>query len=86
MASFDIEVSRTAEKQIKKLGREDQIRVLRTIRDLADEPRPRGCRKLRGYDDIYRIRVGTYRVIYSLDGDRIVIVILKVGHRREVYR
>lgn len=86
MASFDIEVSRTAEKQIKKLGREDQIRVLRTIRGLADEPRPRGCRKLRGYDDIFRIRVGTYRVIYSVDEGRIVIVILKVGHRREVYR
>ena len=85
MTSHSIEVSRTAEKQLRRLERQDQIRVLRAVRDLAMDPRPRGCRKLRGFDDVYRIRVGTFRVIYSIDDKRILVIILKVGHRGSVY-
>jgi mRNA interferase RelE/StbE len=86
MAKYKIVVSATAERQLKKIRREDTIRILQSISLLADEPRPSGCRKLSGYDDIYRIRIGNYRVIYEIDGKRIIIVILKIGHRREVYR
>ena len=86
MASYRIEVSATAERQIKKLGREDQIRVVRAVQALANEPRPSGCRKLQGYDDVYRIRIGRYRTLYSIDGRRIIITVLKVAHRRDVYR
>ena len=86
MAKYKIVVSATAERQLKKIRREDTIRILRSISLLADEPRPCGCRKLSGYDDIYRIRIGNYRVIYEIDGKRIIIIILKIGHRREVYR
>ncbi len=86
MASFRIEVSATAEKQIRKLPREDQIRVLRAIRPLERDPRPPGSRKIRGYDDVYRIRVGTYRVLYRVEDDRLVVILLKVGNRRDVYR
>jgi len=86
MASFRIEVSATAEKQIRKLGREDQIRVLQAVQRLAAEPTPPGSRKVRGYDDVFRIRVGTYRVIYRVEGRRLLIIILKVGHRKEIYR
>jgi len=86
MASFRIEVSATAEKQIRKLRREDLLRVLRAIRILANEPNPPGSRKVRGYDDVFRIRVGTYRVLYRVAGRRLVIIILKIGHRRELYR
>ena len=86
MASYRVEVSATAERQIRKLPREDQLRVLRAIRPLASEPHPPGARRLRGYDDIFRIRVGTYRVFYRVEGRRPVIIILKVGHRREIYR
>jgi len=86
MASYRIEVSATAEKQLKKLGRDDRIRVLRAVRALADEPRPSGCRKLQGYEDVYRIRIGMLRVLYSIDGRRIIITVLKVAHRRDVYR
>ncbi len=63
MASFRIEVSATAEKQIRKLSRDDQVRVLRAIRPLAREPYPAGARKVRGYEDVFRIRVGTFRVL-----------------------
>jgi mRNA interferase RelE/StbE len=86
MASYRIEVSATAEKQIRKLRREDQVRVLRTILSLATEPTPPGSRKVRGYEDIFRIRVGTYRILYRVAGRRLLIIILKVGHRREIYR
>jgi mRNA interferase RelE/StbE len=86
MSFYSIEVSKTAEKQLKKLKRQDQIRVLKTIKALAQEPRPSGCRKIRGYENIYRIRVGVLRVIYSVSDKQIVIVVLKVGHRKDVYR
>ena len=85
MASYRLEVSATAERQIRKLNRADQIRILQAIRRLAANPWPRGCRKLRGFEDIYRIRVGTYRVIYSVENKRLLILILKVGHRRDIY-
>jgi len=86
MASYEIEITRTAEKQLKKLQRAEQGRVVAAVLRLADEPRPRGSRKLTGYDDVFRIRVGTYRILYSVSGRRLVIIILKVGHRRDVYR
>ena len=86
MASYRIEVSATAEKQIRRLERDDQLRVLRAIRDLGVRPRPRGSRKLRGYDDVYRIRVGTLRILYSVEPERILVILLKVGHRKDIYR
>jgi mRNA interferase RelE/StbE len=86
MASYKIEVSATAERQIRKLSRDNQIRVLRVIQGLAGNPHPPGARKLRGYEDIYRIRVGTYRVLYSVETGRLLIIILKVGHRKDIYR
>jgi len=86
MARYRIEVSATAERQIRKLPGDDRLRVLRAIKQLAGEPHPSGCRKLRGYEDVFRIRVGFYRIIYSVEGRRLLIIILKVGQRKEIYR
>lgn len=86
MTKYKIEISATAERQLKKIRREDTVRIVRSISLLAIEPRPDGCRKLSGYDNIYRIRVGNYRVIYEIDGKQIIVVILKIGHRKDVYR
>jgi mRNA interferase RelE/StbE len=86
MAEYRIEISRSAERQLGKLPAEDRRRIVQAILPLAEDPRPRGCRKLSGYDDVFRIRVGRYRVIYSVEAGRLVIIILKIGHRREVYR
>ena len=86
MASYRIEVSATAEKQIRKLSRGDQVPVLRTIKQLENEPYPRGCRKLRGYEDVFRVRVGTYRIIYSVESRHLLIIILKVAHKKDIYR
>ena len=86
MASYEIEISRTAERQLKKLAEEDQLRVARAMLALTDQPRPRGSRKLTGYDDVFRIRVGRFRVLYSVSDTRLVIFILKIGHRKDNYR
>lgn len=86
MASYEIEITRTAEKQLKKLPGEDQRRVVKVVLELADDPFPRGSRKLSGYEDVFRIRVGRYRVLYSVSEKTLVIIILKIGHRRDVYR
>ncbi len=56
------------------------------ILTLAENPRPRGCRKLQGYDDVYRIRAGRFRVLYSVSDSKVIVVVLKIGHRREAYR
>jgi mRNA interferase RelE/StbE len=86
MASFEIEISRTAEKQLRNLAEKDQLRVIRAMLALADEPHPRGSRKLSGYDDVFRIRVGRFRVLYSVYERRLVILVLKIGQRKDVYR
>ncbi|WP_419935048.1 type II toxin-antitoxin system RelE family toxin [Candidatus Palauibacter sp.] len=86
MARYDVEISRTAERQLRKLPRADQERVARRMSALADDPLPKGTRKLTGYDDVFRVRAGRYRILYSVAEATLVIIVLKVGHRRDVYR
>ena len=86
MASYRIEVTATAEKRLRKIRKEDLKRIILSIRKLAIDPRPRGSRRLRGYENVYRIRVKTYRIIYSIEQKRVLIIILKVGHRKDAYR
>lgn len=85
MAGYEIEVSRTAEKQLRKLPHADRMRVARVMLALANDPYPKGARKLSGYDDVFRVRAGRYRILYSVSAAALVIVVLKVGHRRDVY-
>ena len=86
MKSYRVDVSATAERQLRKLSRADQVRLIRAMQALASDPRPPGCRKLSGYDDVFRIRVGRYRILYSIEDRRLVIIVLKVGDRKDVYR
>lgn len=86
MAQYRVEISRTAERQLKRLPPEDRQRVARAMAVLAIEPRPRGVRKLAGYDDVFRVRTGRYRIIYSVDKVKLIILVLKIGHRKDVYR
>ena len=86
MAKYKIEISRTAEKQLKKLSKDDQKRVVAAILDLAEDPLPKGSRKLAGYEDVYRIRVGHFRILYSCVARMLIVIVLKIGHRKDVYR
>ena len=86
MARYSLAISRTAEKQLRKLPAEDRRRVAGAMLALGEEPHPPGSRRLTGYDDVFRIRVGVYRILYSISGRTLVIVILKIGHRKDIYR
>ena len=80
MATYRIEVSATAERQIRKLPRADQLRVVRAIQALATDPRPPGSRKLSGHEDVFRVRIGRYRMLYSIEGRRLVIIEIGRAH------
>ena len=86
MARHKLEISRTAERQLRRLPADDRRRVARAMVALGDEPHPPGSRKLTGYDDVFRVRVGVYRIIYSVASRTLVIIILKIGHRKDIYR
>ncbi len=86
MASYEIEITRSAERQLRRLRPDDQQRVLAAILPLSNDPFPQGSRKLSGYDDVFRIRVGRYRVLYSVSEKKLIIIILKIGHRKNAYR
>lgn len=86
MARRSLEISRTAEKQFRTLPVDTQRRLTRAMLALPEDPFPPGSRKLSGHDDVFRIRVGVYRVIYSVADAALVIIILKIGHRKDVYR
>ena len=85
MASYRVEITASAEKALAKLPKADRVRVARKVMALAAVPRPRGCHQLTGQADVYRIRVGVYRVIYSIEDRRIVVVVLELGHRKDIY-
>lgn len=85
MASFRLEWRASAAKELRKIDRQAVPRIVEAVEQLAIEPLPPGAKKLQGSDYIYRIRVGDYRIIYELDAaGRITIV--RVRHRKEVYR
>jgi mRNA interferase RelE/StbE len=86
MSLYAVSFRRSAEKDLRKLDGVTQRRVLKAVEGLAREPRPSGCRKLEGGEDAYRIRVGDYRVIYTIEDLVRVVAIERVRHRREVYR
>lgn len=86
MKTYEVNVSRTAEKQLAQLPKPDQLRVVNAIRALAIDPHPIGYRKLSGHEDVFRIRIGVYRVIYAVENEHLVILVLKIGHRKDIYR
>ena len=86
MASYRIEWKRSAAKELKKLPPEIIKRILAAVESLAGNPLPDGVKKLTGSHHTYRIREGMYRIIYNILSDVVVIEIIKVGHRKDVYR
>ena len=86
MSRYSVEIARRAIKSIAKLPRKEQQRIRAAIELLADEPRPPACVALSGEDSAYRVRVGDYRIVYEVIDTRLVIQVVRVGHRRDVYR
>jgi mRNA interferase RelE/StbE len=87
VASYRVLIKPSAAKEIEAVGQKtDRRRIIARIRGLADDPRPPGCEKLSGEPDRYRVRVGRYRIVYSVGDAELVIVVVRVGHRKDVYR
>lgn len=85
MGEYRIDFARSARKQLESLSDSIALRILNRIEALGTTPRPHGCRKLVGSDNLWRIRVGDYRVIYAIDDETRVVDVNAVRHRREAY-
>ena len=83
---WQVMIHRKAEKTIKRLRGEMLERTRLAIRSLSDNPRPIGYKKIIGYDNLYRIRVGDWRIIYAIEDDRLIVLVLEVAPRGRIYR
>ena len=85
MGRYRIEVKKSAAKELRKIPRKVLTRILDRIRSLSDDPRPEGSIKLTNKEE-YRLRIGKYRVLYSVEDNVLTVYIVKAGHRKDIYR
>ena len=85
MAKYTLEIKPSARKELERLSDSLIARIAAKIEGLSADPRPSDCKKLRGYKDLWRIRVGDYRVVYIIDDPRKIVSITRIAHRRNVY-
>jgi mRNA interferase RelE/StbE len=86
MASYRLEWRRSATKDLRRIAAVDVPRIVATAEALAEDPFPPGCTKLSGCERSYRIRVGDYRILYDVFSGRLLVEVVKVGNRKDVYR
>jgi mRNA interferase RelE/StbE len=85
VSSYSVEVKPSARKELEALPDNVLARALHKIDSLRSAPRPAGCKKLKGYEDLWRVRVGDWRVVYIIDDAAKLISITRIAHRREAY-
>ena len=85
MASYVVEVKPSAREELEDLPNNVLARAVRKMESLAQNPRPAGCKKLKGYRDLWRVRVGDWRILYIIDDSAKLVSVTRVAHRREVY-
>ena len=85
MGNYKILIKPSAAKELEALPQRDRLRIVRKIQALSQNPRPPGCDKLSA-EEKYRVRQGWYRIVYSVDDQNQTVLVVKVGHQREVYR
>ena len=86
MEKYKVSIKRSAVKEIETIPqKKERQRIIRRIGQLAEDPRPPGSKKLSG-NDKYRVRQGSYRIVYSIEDNELIVVVVKVGHRKDVYR
>lgn len=84
--TYTIEIKRSAEKELAKLPKSIAVKVIARIKALADDPTPNGCKKLTGTQNTYRIRISRYRVVYSIIERKLLIQVIRIGHRAGIYK
>jgi mRNA interferase RelE/StbE len=85
MGKYKIEVKQSAAKELSKIPRKDLTRILAKISSLSDDPRPKGSLKLTNQEK-YRLRIGKYRMLYTIKDNILTVYVVKVAHRKDVYR
>lgn len=85
MASYSVHIKRSAAKELEGIPLKDRRRIVHRIESLATEPRPPGCEKLSG-EEKYRLRQGDYRILYEIVDQALIVTVVKIGNRRDVYR
>lgn len=85
MGRFEVIFKQSVAKDLRQIPKKDVARILKRIDGLRAEPRPAGVEKLSGQEK-YRVRQGVYRILYEIRNDELIVVVVKVGHRRDVYR
>ena len=85
MARYVVEVKPSARKELEDLSNKVLARAVRKMESLGENPRPAGCKKLKGYRDLWRIRVGDWRILYIIDDGAKLVSVTRIAHRREVY-
>lgn len=85
MAEYEIFFKESVWKDLRKIPKSDLKKILSRIKKLGEDPRPTGCEKLTG-GELYRIRQGSYRLVYSIQDNKLTVWVIKVGHRKDVYR
>ena len=86
MASYRVELARSAAKDLRRIDRKWIPRIVAAIETLESDPRPAGCKKLVASDHTYRVRIGDYRVVYDIHDATLIILVVRIRHRRDVYR
>jgi len=86
MTCYKVELKKSAEKALFKLPKPMIGKVINLLQELSIDPRPNGCKKLTGANNTYRVRVGDYRILYSILDDILIIDVIKIGHRKEIYK
>ena len=86
MATYTVLFKRSADKALQKLPEKVQRRLVLAASDLAVEPRPAGCVRLEGEDNLWRIRVGDYRIVYTIEEKKLIVLVVRIAHRKDVYR
>ena len=84
--SYSVTVMRRAQRQLEAISTPLFEKIEEKMLSLANNPRPPGCKKFRGADRVWRIRIGDYRVLYEIDDDASIVIVIKIGHRGDVYR
>ena len=85
MGKYKVEIKKSAIKELHAIPGKYLKKIVSSIRSLSDDPRPKGCVKISGRER-YRIRIGNYRILYSIEDEILVVYVVKIGHRKDVYR
>jgi mRNA interferase RelE/StbE len=85
MKRYTVVLTQTAEKELQSLPVRMIEKIVRVLKSFEENPRPPGCKKLKGYKNLWRVRVGDYRIIYAIEDIILLVDVREVGHRKDIY-